>query len=133
MSAADSDRRGDAQLVIALASGKTWSEAAGIAGVSEATVARRMREPEFRAELLEARARMVERSVGLLAAATADAATTLRRLLSNPQDSVALAAARCILEQTIRLTQHVVLEQRIGQLEEVARGVETGGQLRRVQ
>ena len=128
----DDLRRGDPVLISALAAGTTHADAAAQAGVSVATVTRRLREPEFRADVLEARARMVEQSVGLLAAATADAAATLRRLLHSPQDAVALAAARTILEQTIRITEHVVLEQRVADLEDVAEHVAAGAGLRSV-
>ena len=120
-------------LISALAAGTTHADAAAQAGVSVATVTRRLREPAFRAGVLEARARMVERSVGLLSAATADAASTLARLLDSPQDAVALAAARTILEQTIRVTEHVVLEQRIVELEQVAQTVTAARELRAVQ
>ena len=51
--------KGDSLLLLALAGGKTIRAAAEEARVSERTVHRRLRNPEFRVRLNEARAEMI--------------------------------------------------------------------------
>jgi len=105
------------RLVVALARGDTVSVAATAAGVSEATAYRRLREPEFRTQLNEARSAMVERAVARLADAATAAADTLRVLLSSDSDFAKLAAARSILELGVKLREHQDLGERVAALE----------------
>ncbi len=104
-------------LLAALAGGATVQEAAGQAGVSEATAYRRLREPTFCQQLAEARAELIKRAVGKLAGASSDAVAALRRLLDAKSEAVQLAAARSILELAIKLREHEELEARIAALE----------------
>lgn len=91
--------RNDSALIAALASGKTYKEAARIARVSERTVERRMGEQEFRASVARARDRIVERALGRATDSMTEAITTLTTLMrSSASDSVKLRAARTILE-----------------------------------
>ena len=133
MSDGDDLRRGDPVLISALAAGATHADAAAQAGVSVATVTRRLREPAFRAEVLKARAELVHRAVGVLSDACVAASTTLVELLSSRHDGIRLASARCILEQAVRLRDAADLEARVIQLEEVAQTVAAGRELRAVQ
>ena len=105
------------RLVVALARGDTVAAAATAAGVSEATVYRRLREPEFRKRVDEARAEIVAQAVARLSAASTEAVDALRGLLSSPQDFARLAAARSILELGAKLREHEDLAARVRALE----------------
>jgi soluble lytic murein transglycosylase-like protein len=111
-------RRGDMALVLALAEGCTVEEAAKRAHVSPATVYRRRREPEFRAAVNEARRESWVQAVGRMAAATTQAAETLKALLDSPMDQVRVAAARSILEHAAKGIDTVELEERLKLVEE---------------
>ena len=110
-------RKGDAELVLALAAGATRKAAATQAGVSERTVFRRMQEPEFRADVANARTELVSQSVGILAASGTSAAHTLRKLLDARSEHVRLGAAKGILEILPRLRESEELSGRIAELE----------------
>ena len=60
----------DGTLLASLAAGASVDQAAAAAHVSPATVARRLRRPEFRAELVAVRAGAVERAVARLTMAS---------------------------------------------------------------
>jgi hypothetical protein len=76
-------RHVDDQLIMTLACGATVEAAAQKAGVSRATVQRRLRNPEFCARLHEARSEMVKRASGTLTAAGTEAIKTLLSLLHS--------------------------------------------------
>ena len=103
----------DAALIIALASGAKVDAAARVAGVSESTVFRRLRGPNFRAAVTTARSEFTTRALGKLAAASTAAASTLRSLLKAESETVRLSAARAILELGAKLRESVELEARI--------------------
>ena len=90
-------------------------------GVSERTVQRRWRDPDFQREVHAARRLCVERAVGKMASSSAKAAETLEKLLSSDVDMVRLAAVRAILDLGSRLRAEVELEQRLFDLEERVR------------
>lgn len=108
----------DHNLLIALACGATIESAARTAGVSATTVYRRMRNPEFHAELQRVRAEMVQRTAGMLTGAAGEAVKTLVALqdLTTPPP-VRLGAARAILELGLRLRETVELAERIAAVE----------------
>ena len=110
-------RKGDADLIVALASGRTVRDAAKHAKVGERTAHRRLGDREFRRKVSEARAEMIEQAAGRLAKAASTAVTTLRKLLKAESESVRLGACRAILESCERLRQSADLEQRIAELE----------------
>ena len=111
-------KNGDPTLIAALAGGATVQEAARTAGVSERTVYRRMEADTFRRQLVEARADLIGRAVGVLARVSTAAAATLAGLLKAESESVRLGAARSILELAVKLRESEELEQRIAALEE---------------
>ena len=108
----------DGALVAALAGGSTVADAARLARVGETTVYRRLRDPDFKKAVVDARSEMLSRAVGTLADASTEAATTLRRLLDAQSESVQLGAARSLLEVAVKLRESEELEQRIAALEE---------------
>jgi hypothetical protein len=111
------DARIDA-LALALASGKTITEAAAAAELSRRTATRRVAEPDFRRRVAEVRAEMVGRALGKMADSMTAAADTLRALLDAEGESVRLGAARSILELGNKLRESVELEQRLADLEQ---------------
>ncbi len=88
-----SNTRADAPLLAALAGGSTMRGAAEIVGLSDRTVRRRMNDPDFQRRLEEARAAVVERTVGHLAEAAAEAASALRKLVRDSPDQRARVRA----------------------------------------
>lgn len=103
--------KADSALVAALAAGSTTKDAAKTAGVSESTIYRRLREPEFRGAVSEARRVMIEQAVGALSDASSAAVTTLKGLLEADAETVKLGAARAILELGARLRETVAQAQ----------------------
>jgi hypothetical protein len=110
-------KKADIQLVTALAAGATVEAAAKVAGVSEPTVYRRLREPAFRQRVAELRDEMVARAVARLSATSTLAADTLRELLGARAETVRLGAARAILELGTKLRETEDLAARVAALE----------------
>lgn len=110
----------DETLILALAAGASRASAAKSASVSERTVFRRLQDPAFRQRLDAARAEMLTSAVARLTASATSAAATLHRLLSAESESVALGAARAILELGTKLRESEELAQRIAALEAAA-------------
>jgi hypothetical protein len=111
-------RGGEAHLVAALANGASVPAAARQAGLSAATVYRRLHEEPFRARIEEARAEIVKRAVVRLSATSVQAVDALRALLRSDQEYIRLAAATRILELGRRLREHEDLAERVRALEE---------------
>ena len=109
--------RADDRLITTVAGGSTVQAAAQLCEVSERTVYRRIADPAFRQQLTRARAEMVERALGHLAAGSTEAGIVLRNLLGGEDDRVKLGAARTILEVGNKLRESVELEQRLADLE----------------
>ena len=102
----------------ALAAGGTVEAVAGLAGVSERTVHRRLAEPDFRRQVTAARDEMVARSVARLSATSTLAADCLRELLKARSETVRLGAARAVIELGARLREQEDLAERVRALEE---------------
>jgi hypothetical protein len=93
----------DALLVAALAFGASYADAARVAGVSKATVARRMSEVPFRARVLEEREQRADRVRGVLMDASLRAAESLAELANGAEsESVRLAAAARVIDLALR-------------------------------
>ena len=112
-------RNVDQLLLMALACGATYEAAGAKAGVSKATVYRRLQDPEFQRQLQETQAEMVRRTSGTLTAAGTEAIKTLLALLqpSTPA-AVRLGAARTVLELGIKIRELAELEKRVAALEQ---------------
>jgi hypothetical protein len=109
----------DTKLLVALACGATAEAAARSLGVSERTVFRRLKEPEFCKRLQQMRADMVQRTAGALTAAGAEAVRALLGLLKEATPAaVRLGAARAVLELGVKMREIVELEERVQALEE---------------
>ena len=107
----------DEAAVLALASGLSWRQAAKQSGMSPRTIARRMSLPEFRRQVTERRAALMDEAAGRLTAMTRNATVTLKKLLDSKSDVVRLGAARIILESAVNLRTVVEFEQRLNDLE----------------
>jgi DNA-binding MurR/RpiR family transcriptional regulator len=112
-------RKADKVLLAALGCGATIEVAAHKAGVSVATVYRRLQDSEFKKGLQKFQSDMVQRSASTLTAATTEAIKTLLSLqqTSNPP-AVRLGSARSIIELGTKLRETADLEQRIAALEQ---------------
>ncbi|HVA46151.1 MAG TPA: hypothetical protein VNH11_07235 [Pirellulales bacterium] len=108
---------GDDALVLALATGATLDEAAARAGCSARTVSRRLANAQFARRVSVLRGQLFSAATGRLVNNAALAADKLVALLDCPQDHVAYAAARTILELGTKLREAGELEQRIAALE----------------
>lgn len=94
-------QKGDAALVVALAGGAIPRDAATAASVSERTVWRRLADPSFRRCVLEARAELVNRSLGRLSDAAVKASDALVALLDCTDERARHAAAKTILDYAL--------------------------------
>lgn len=112
-----SPSRGEEQLLGALAAGSPITQAAAAAGISVRTAYRRLHDPGFRSRLGAARDELLVRALGELAAIAGDAVAALHGLLSSPDERIQLGAAKTLLEQTLRLREALLLEQRVASLE----------------
>jgi hypothetical protein len=100
---ANGKRDRDAVLIAALARGASYTEAARVAGLSKPTVARRMAEPAFRANVIEAREETIERVRGMLVNGSVAALRSLLELANNAEsESVRLAASSRVVELVLR-------------------------------
>ena len=118
---AGGDRSGaDVALIAALASGLTVQDAATQAHVSERTARRRLEPREFRRQVADARAAVLERAIGRLVDATTDAADTLRALLKADSESVRHAAAKTLIESASKGLELLDLVERVAALEEAS-------------
>jgi hypothetical protein len=95
-------------LIQALASGQSYSEAAKAAGISKSTVARRMGDPSFRAEVGAERDAYVETARRSLSAVAPAAINTLGELASGAaSEAVRLGAARAVASLALGERSHV--------------------------
>lgn len=112
--------------VLSLARGRSYSRAAQESGLSARTIARRMSSPEFRSRVQERRAGLIDSMAGRLAAGGSHAIATLRELLeSTAPPATRMAAAKAIVELTVRLREAGEIERRLAELEEAVRERET--------
>src|SRR5262245_13432979 len=103
---------------MALATGQTLRAAAEAAGVSEKTAGRRWGDPNFRRNVLTLRGELLSRARGRAVDAAIEAVEVARQLLKANSDPVKLGAVRTLLENVVRLREHIDLEERLSALEE---------------
>jgi hypothetical protein len=112
-------RSADDVLLMTLGCGATVEAAAQKAGVSRATVLRRLREPKFQQRLQEFRSDMVQRTAGTLTAASMEAVKTLLELQKTSiPAAVRLGAARSVIELGTKLRETAEFEARLAVLEQ---------------
>ena len=103
--------------IVALLSEPSIEAAAKTADVSDVSIWRWMKQPEFRAKLRDARRAVVEGAIGRLQAAATEAVDTLRRNLTCGTPSVEVKAAATILDQAVRCVELFDLAERVEHLE----------------
>jgi Bacterial regulatory proteins, lacI family len=93
----------DALIVVALAAGASYADAAKTAGVSKTTVARRMSDRDFRTRVSEERERVVDRVRGVLTEGSVRAAEALLEIATEGKsESAQVAAASRVLDIALR-------------------------------
>jgi hypothetical protein len=89
----------NARLIVELASGKSQRDAASEAGVSESTVYRRLKDPQFVEEVRAAQRGLVDRAIATLAGVTPEAAETMVTLMrSSTSEPIRLRAASYVID-----------------------------------
>lgn len=108
--------------IIALLQAPTIEEAAKVCGIGESTLWRWMQQPDFQAAYRDARRRVVEAALAGLQQAAGEAVGALRKNLTCGQAGTEVRAAVAILEQAVKATELLELEERIARLEEALAG-----------
>ncbi|MEI8380913.1 MAG: hypothetical protein WCJ09_12340 [Planctomycetota bacterium] len=108
----------DDVIIEALARGETQTAVAKLAGVSATTIRRRLEDSGFRSQIERFRETMLDSAAGQLGAILTQAVTTLEGLLiKSTPPAVRLAAAKSVIELTIRTREVLSWEKRIAELE----------------
>jgi hypothetical protein len=110
-------KRTDPAIILSLARGKSARAAAKAAGWSERTLRRRLRDPDFQRQVIEARAEIFARASAEIAGAAAGSVRVLKRLLRSENERVALSAAQTLLRAGAEFCRTDDLESRVAALE----------------
>lgn len=106
-------------MALALARGLSVRAAAKASGYSERQAHRRRADEAFCRRVETIRFDLLDRAVGALQAANVDAVSTLRQLLKKESPpAVRLAAARAILDASVKLSDAFEIRQRLESLEQ---------------
>jgi len=110
------------QAIIALLTQRNVDEAARATGIAPNTLLRWMKEPEFDAALRKARRLSYSQSIGRLQQASSVAATTLLKLMVDPNSppSCRLRAADSVLSHAAKAIEIEDIEARVSELERAA-------------
>ena len=103
--------------ILALLQGPTIADAAKAVRVGETTLHRWLKEPAFREALKAARREVMEAALGRLQGAVTKAVDTLERNLSCGNPSTEVRAALGILDQAVKVSELMDLEERLAKLE----------------
>lgn len=118
---------GKTAFVLAVAAGKTMTEACALAGVSTRTGRRYLADPTVKREVRELRALMIGEAVGVTAQNMAKAARSLAELLDSPNPMVKLHASRLMLEAGGRLWERMDLAEQVAEIQAKLGMAEGGG------
>jgi hypothetical protein len=111
-------KNNDEELVIHLSAGRSYAAVEKLTGISSSTIKRRMRNPAFRRRVRQARADYLERALGHLSRASADAAITLRNLLKSDDNKIKLQAAKALLDAEAKFRESEELAAEVEDLKE---------------
>ena len=106
-----------AKALIALLNTKSIRDAAKASRLSEETLYRYLREPDFIRDYREARRQSVENAISILQQSTTDAAETLTRNLHCENPAVEIRTAQIILETAIKGIETLDILERLEKLE----------------
>ena len=109
---------GDSEALVAAAVlGKPLTKIASLAGVSVSTVQRRLKEPEVKAAITEARGHHRAEALGRMTDLRTQALERLEDLLGDDDASVALRAVTLVLTTSTRFERDYELAERVAALE----------------
>jgi len=111
-------KKGDFELITALALGKTVREAASLAGINEANRPPLEEGPEIKRQVAELTDQMHREAAGMLARGYSVAVFGLLNLIKSGSDSVKLGACRAILDQGPRFGESLDVVERVADLEQ---------------
>lgn len=97
---------------------RTVEDAARKVGVTDRTLNRWCKLPEFQAAFQAARRKALESAIARLQALTGKAVAALERLVDSDSEQVSLAASRTVLETTFKSTELIDLAERLQAIEE---------------
>lgn len=99
------------QLIIALVTTSTIKDAALKAGVSEATIYKRLKYKEFKKAYADYRQKLIENSATALSLQLGDAVTALGEIVRDKETpaAVRLQAADTIIKDSLRIREHIQL------------------------
>lgn len=99
------------QLIIALVTTSTIKDAALKAGVSEATIYKRLKDKEFKKAYADYRQKLIENSATALSLQLGDAVTALGEIVRDKETpaAVRLQAADTIIKDSLRIREHIQL------------------------
>jgi hypothetical protein len=109
------------KLLSALLSKKDVRASAEKSGVSEATAWRWLKDNEFTAEYRRVRRDAVEQTAAQLQRASGEAGETLQKNLSCGNPNAEIAAARIILEQSVKAIEILDLTERLEKIEDAVK------------
>jgi hypothetical protein len=114
--------RKDERMILALLEHARIDQAAAAAGISETTMWRRLRHPDFQEALREARREAFSRAIARLQQAGSAAAATLLRMMCDTKAPAAtrVRAAVSVLEMAFRGIELEDMQGRIRRLEDLA-------------
>ncbi len=107
------------QAIAALLEHPTVGEASKACGVSERSLWRWQKRPDFQKRYREAQRAVVDTSIAELQEATKEAVKTLRRNLTCGKPEAETRAAQIIIEQAIKAVEMQEMQERIKRLEQV--------------
>jgi len=119
-------KRGNARLIGALVEGNTIERAAEKSGLSARTVARRLQDPGFRAEIGKARREFIEIIVSRLVRSSTIASVELEKVIRDEDASTSdrLKAMKLALTEGGRWMDRGELDDRIASVEDRLDGME---------
>ena len=111
-------RKNEDEVALALAGGCSIRAAAARANLHEKTIRRWLTDPEFVRRVQEARAKLFDKALAVLAGGLALAGKTLRKLLASPSDAVRLGAARALFEAALKARENLDLAAQLAELQQ---------------
>jgi len=114
-------KRGDTELITALAQGRGTTEAALLADVHPTTVRNRKLDPAFMKMVSKQRSQYLSQTAGILARVATKAAAKLEELIDGDDtpDHVVQNACRTAMDYTLRLQEGMELSERVDEMEEL--------------
>ena len=116
----------DEKIIAALLSTTTNAEAAQAAGLSTTQLYNRMRHPDFKEKLAEARARLMEGATAALQARMGEAVDAMTAVMRDPEApaQTRLNAAEAVLRNSLKLSERSDIAARMDEIEVLLKEVE---------